>query len=196
MTPPRRRARDRLLGCRADAVIRERDRRGRAARPGARATGRRLISGFGLPLAGRGARRARRAPRPASSAYWIVGSDARMRVSSPITPFFSGTLKSTRTKTRRSFRCRSRMVRLLTAPAGVVQCRRYDHRPASRVDAAARVAPLVVVPGQDLEEVAVHHLGIRRVDDRGVRIAAEVDRHELGVRHRRGCPSAVPPRPP
>ena len=38
-----------------------------------------------------------------SSAYWIVGSDARMRVSSPISPSFSGTLKSTRTKTRLPF---------------------------------------------------------------------------------------------
>jgi hypothetical protein len=38
---------------------------------------------------------------PASSAYSIVGSDSRIRVSSPMTPFFSGTLKSTRMNTRR-----------------------------------------------------------------------------------------------
>ena len=41
----------------------------------------------------------------------MVGSDARMRVSSPMTPFLSGTLKSTRTNTRRPFSARSRMVR-------------------------------------------------------------------------------------
>ena len=51
---------------------------------------------------------------PASSAYWIVGSDERMRVSSPITPFLIGTLKSTRTKTRRPCRFRSRMLRFAT----------------------------------------------------------------------------------
>jgi hypothetical protein len=34
------------------------------------------------------------------STYSIVGSDARMRVSSVMAPFLSGTLKSTRMKTR------------------------------------------------------------------------------------------------
>ena len=33
---------------------------------------------------------------PWSSAYWIVGRDARMRVSSEIRPSLIGTLKSTR----------------------------------------------------------------------------------------------------
>jgi hypothetical protein len=37
---------------------------------------------------------------PCPSAYWMVGTDDLMRVSSPICPFFSGTLKSTRMKTR------------------------------------------------------------------------------------------------
>ena len=63
------------------------------------AIGLRLNSGFGLPL-GRPRWLARITVAPWSSAYLMVGSDARMRVSSPITPFFSGTLKSTRTKTR------------------------------------------------------------------------------------------------
>ena len=50
------------------------------------ATGRRLISGFGLPF-GRPRCDARIThAAPASSAYLIVGSDARMRVSSPMTP--------------------------------------------------------------------------------------------------------------
>ena len=45
-------------------------------------------------------RREDRPSRPCSSAYLIVGSDARMRVSSAIAPFLSGTLKSTRMNTR------------------------------------------------------------------------------------------------
>ena len=47
-----------------------------------------------------------------------------------------------------------------------------------QIDAAARVAPFVVVPRQDLDEVAVHDLRVRRVEHRGVRVAAEVDRDE------------------
>jgi hypothetical protein len=43
---------------------------------------------------------------PCASAYSIVGSDDRIRVSSPIVPFLIGTLKSTRISTRR--RCKSR----------------------------------------------------------------------------------------
>ena len=75
------------------------------------ATGRRLMSGFGFPL-GRPRCDARMThAAPASSAYLIVGSDSRMRVSSPMTPPLSGTLKSTRMKTRRPFRLRSRIVR-------------------------------------------------------------------------------------
>ena len=55
------------------------------------------------------------------------------------------------------------------------------HQQPQQIDAAVRVAPLVVVPRQHLHEVAVHHLGVRRVDDRRVRVALEVDRHELFV---------------
>ena len=46
-------------------------------------------------------------PAPCSMAYLIVGSDARIRVSSLITPPFSGTLKSTRMKTRLPLRSTS-----------------------------------------------------------------------------------------
>ena len=97
-----------------DAVVREGDRPCRAARARRSATGFRLMSGFGLPL-GRPRCEASTTHRaPASSACLIVGSDARMRVSSPMTPPFSGTLKSTRMKTRSPLRSRSRMVRLAT----------------------------------------------------------------------------------
>ncbi len=46
---------------------------------------------------------------------------------------------------------------------------------AQQVDAAHRVAPFVVVPGQHLDERAVHHRRVRRVDDRGVGVAPEID---------------------
>ena len=49
------------------------------------------------------------ADAPWSSAYVIVGSDARMRVSSPTVPLSMGTLKSTRMKTRLPRRSRSRI---------------------------------------------------------------------------------------
>src|SRR5687767_7481665 len=100
----------------------------------------------------------------------MVGRDARMRVSSPMTPFLSGTLKSTRTNTRRPVNARSRILRFAIDTGLEPACRNF----AQQVDAALRVAPLVVVPGQRLDEVAVHDLRIGRVDDRRVRIAAEV----------------------
>ena len=37
---------------------------------------------------------------PSSTSFWMVGSAARMRVSSVTAPSFTGTLKSTRTSTR------------------------------------------------------------------------------------------------
>ena len=62
----------------------------------------------------------------------------------------------------------------------------------SRSTQRLRVAPLVVVPGHHLDEVAVHHLGVGGVDDRRVRVAAEVDRHQRLGRRTAGCPSAAP----
>ena len=53
---------------------------------------------------------------PCSSAYVIVGSDARIRVSSVIAPFLSGTLKSTRMKTPLA-----REVEILDAASGHAQ---------------------------------------------------------------------------
>src|SRR5215510_6967372 len=47
--------------------------------------------------------------------YWIVGSAARMRVSSLTVPFSNGTLKSTRTRTRLPKTSRSRTVFLFIA---------------------------------------------------------------------------------
>src|SRR5687768_18480758 len=116
--------------------------------------------GFGLPF-GRprcDARITRDAP--ASSACWMVGSDARMRVSSPMTPPLSGTLKSTRTKTRRPPRS-SCSIDFLATVRLVTVLEAFENDLLQQVDAAVRVAPLVVVPREDLHEVAVHHLGVR-----------------------------------
>ena len=51
---------------------------------------------------------------PRSSSCLIVGSEARMRVSSVIAPFLIGTLKSTRTKTFLPETSRSESVRAAT----------------------------------------------------------------------------------
>src|SRR6267142_1562294 len=48
---------------------------------------------------------------------------------------------------------------------------------SDQVDDAARVSPLVVVPGDHLHQIAVHHLGELRIDDGAVRIAQHVARH-------------------
>ena len=86
-----------------------RDRRTRSrTSPGVRAA-RRAVSprapgssrDWACPSGAPGATRGPRATRRPSARTRIVGSDSRMRVSSPITPPLSGTLKSTRMKTRR-----------------------------------------------------------------------------------------------
>src|SRR5262245_11618032 len=99
-----------------------------------------------------------------------------MRVSSLMRPSLSGTLKSTRTKTRRPFRSRSRIDSFaMRSPGskGPGLQSFFDEKP-EEIDAAVRVAPLVVVPRQHLHEVTVHHLRIRRVDDRRARVALEI----------------------
>src|SRR3954462_6512347 len=103
-----------------------------------------------------------------------------MRVSSEMTPFLMRTLKSTRMKTRLPRRSRSRIVNFIPAPT----LQALFHQQAEQVDAAVRVAPLVVVPREDLDEIAVHYLRVRRVDDRRVRVSFEVDRDELFGRER------------
>src|SRR6185436_14807370 len=104
-----------------------------------------------------------------------------MRVSSSMTPFASGTLKSTRTKTRLPLRSRSVIESFIARlkPRVPAPLEALRHELAQQIDAAVRVAPLVVVPREDLDEVAIHHLRVRHVDDGGVRIAFEVDRDEL-----------------
>src|SRR5690349_7124803 len=132
----------------------------------------------------------------------MVGIAARTRESSVTLPSSRGTLKSTRTKTRLPATSTSRMVSLsmgrsaaLLPPSGGGTGAGGKLRGHERqeVGATAAVAPLVVVPGDDLDHRPAKHHGARRVDDRGARVAAEVRRHQRLVRyaqdalHRPGC---------
>ena len=96
----------------------------------------------------------RAAPRSRSSRS--VGSAARIRASSVMFRSSSrGTLKSTRTRTRLPSTSRSSSVRT------------HEHL-LGELDAAVRVAPLVVVPGDDLDQVALEHRRQLGVEDRAV----------------------------
>ena len=67
---------------------------------------------------------------------------------------------------------------------------------SEQVDAAARVAPLVVVPREDLHEVAVHHLRVGRVE-RSTSAGCPGSRSTPAAPSRtRGCPSARRRPPP
>src|SRR5438552_1943340 len=90
-------------------------------------------------------------------------------------PPLIGTLKSTRTNARLPLRSRSLIESFGTTPT--LQAPLDEH--AQQVHASVRVAPLVVVPREDLHEVAVHDLCIRGVDNRGIGIALEIDRDKL-----------------
>src|SRR3972149_1815013 len=110
----------------------------------------------------------------------MVGSAARILVSSAIAPCSSGTLKSTRTNTRRPLRSRSAIDSFPTVSPrlAAVGSHALLHDQSQQVHATVRVAPLVVVPGADLHEIAIHHLRVRRVDNRRMGVALEVDRNQ------------------
>src|SRR5262249_45286252 len=113
-----------------------------------------------------------------------------MRRSSETAPsFVSGTLKSTRTSTLRPLRSRSRIVCLDNAviltrrwcpPRATWAGRRLRFRSAElrdlgdQVGRAARVAPLVVVPGDGLDEVAADDQRLIGREDARVRVADDV----------------------
>src|SRR6202162_2096785 len=138
----------------------------------------------------------------------IVGRVSRMRVSSVTRTPSSGTLKSTRMKTRRPRSVKSLMESFFCMPRHPARQSRDEilaacalrrrppegttfpphsegrkarnqrlqpgrHEP-DQVHAAAAVAPLVVVPGQDLHAAISDDLGKFRIHDGGVRGAFEV----------------------
>src|SRR5687767_9325597 len=102
-----------------------------------------------------------------------------MRVSSVTAPFSSGTLKSTRMKTRRADRSRSRIDNFIELPPTTNhQLQTFLGHVVQQVDAPVRVAPLVVVPREDFHEVTVHDLRVVNVENRRRWVPAEVDRDE------------------
>ena len=116
---------------------------------------------------------------PWASSARIVGRAARMRESSVTLPSSSGTLKSTRTKTRLPVASTSRMVSLsMVMPLAGDADGEPRGDEADQVGDAAAVAPLVVVPGDDLDHRAAEDHRRVGVDDRGARVAPEVGRDE------------------
>src|SRR5205823_10819760 len=103
----------------------------------------------------------------------MVGSAAWTRASSFTLPVFlsSGTLKSTRTNSRFCPMSSCSMDRIIPALASALAADEQGD-----VDHAVGEAPLVVVPAEDLHELAVvGDGGLRRVEDAGGGIAVVVD---------------------
>src|SRR5438046_8588245 len=106
-----------------------------------------------------------------------------MRESSVTLPSSSGTLKSTRTKTRFPATSRSRIVSLFMGRSGCSRpprsggaggaSRELRGDESQEIGTATAVTPLVVVPGDDLDHRPAEHHGAGRVDDRGARVATE-----------------------
>src|SRR5688500_4719155 len=110
---------------------------------------------------------------PRSRRLTRVGRLARMRVSSVMRPSSSGTFRSARTKTRRPSTSTSRIV--LASIAGLEP---LGHE-GGEIRHPAGVAPFVVVPGDDLDEVLAGHHGRRRIEDRAAVVALEIHADEL-----------------
>src|SRR5207244_3640742 len=91
-----------------------------------------------------------------------VGIAARMRVSSATRPPSSGTFRSDLSSTRLPATSRSRTLRT-----------RGLRDLVDQIDHPTRVSPLVVIPGDDLYQVAVRHRQAG-VEDRAVRAADDV----------------------
>src|SRR5437868_7234124 len=115
----------------------------------------------------------------------MVGRAASILVSSATFPFSIGTLKSTRMNTRFPARSRSVMESLViyfvTGHLSLVIHSAPDIRrlPSVRneldqIDDPAGVAPLIVIPGQQLDELPVHYIRVFSVQNRGVRVASEI----------------------
>src|SRR5690348_16913464 len=114
---------------------------------------------------------------PFSIASLMVGSDARMRASLVTLPSLTGTFRSSRIRTRFPARSWSTMRSTFMTRS----LRRF--RPGDRgVQHAVREAPLVVVPGADLDQRAFRHARHGRVVGRRGRVVVVVDRDERLVR--------------
>src|SRR5437764_7977718 len=123
---------------------------------------------------------------PLSNKYCMVGSDARMRLSSVICRSAStGALKSTRTSTRFPAASISRTVFLFiqfvptTCYIQVLQevsLKAFFREEMDEIGNAARVAPLVVIPGDNLDHVPANDHRRKAINDRGVGVTPEIGR--------------------
>src|SRR4051794_28218129 len=146
--------------------------------PSRLATGASESSGSSVPSVGRPRCEVTMTAAPLSSACWIPGTEARMRVSSVMRPSSMGTLRSARMNTflprRSTSDMRLNFMRLLRE--------RYANfsEDGRDVEHAVREAPLVVVPGGHLDERAVgRDAGEGRVEDRARRVVVEVGGDQL-----------------
>src|SRR5712691_8664248 len=114
----------------------------------------------------------------------MVGRVPRIRVSSVMWPLSSsGTLKSARMMTRLPLRGRSSMVTLFRCMrSGPVYSAAGGHV-FDEVPNPTRVAPLIVVPGNDLHHALVEPRGQRGIHDGRVGIPVHVHRYHriLGI---------------
>src|SRR5262245_50876868 len=124
---------------------------------------------------------ARTTDAPTSRQCRTVGSAAVIRVSSVIRPPSRGTLKSTRKKTRRPPRSTCATLAFATAEPDLQIALERPGHVADQVTHATGIPPLVVVPGEHLDEIAIDDGRRRQVDDRRVRVTVEVHRHQLLV---------------
>src|SRR5436190_7609209 len=143
-------------------------------------TGRSRSPSWTLP-SGRPRWLARMTAAPPWSRAEIVGMAARIRESSVTLQSASGTLKSTRTKTRFPATSTSRMVSLSIGGSGGDGQTGGDE--GDQVGDPAAIAPFVVVPGDHLDHRAAEDHRRLGVDDRAPAVALEVHRHERLVRH-------------
>src|ERR1043165_3512351 len=130
-----------------------------------------LLSPFGRPKWAR-----RRTIAPLSASPVTVGRVARRRVSSVTTRSDIGTLRSTRT--RALFPLTSpRSSRVLNDVITSLSSSQPRHR-GGGVDHPVREAPLIVVPGEHPDELALEDRGLEAVDGRAGGAVVVVDRDQ------------------
>src|ERR1019366_2392485 len=121
----------------------------------------------------------------AASAAWMVGIAARIRASLVTTPSLMGTFKSSRISTRFPDISKFDIFTIFIAhpPA------RSSHRPPSSrlrprqrgIQHSVGKTPFVVVPGADFDQVALDHLGERRIVGGRGWVMIEVYGHERPI---------------
>ena len=178
-----------LGGALAHGVGGERDVGARAARRAARPPAPGSTPGPARP-SGRPRWAVTTTRAPASASRRMVGTLARIRPSSVIVLPSSGTFRSDRTSTRLPRRSPSARPSMPVTSGRATSERGADVD--DQVGEAVGVAPLVVVPADDLDLVA-DHLGQRGVEDAGRRVGDDVGGDDRVGRVARGTGRRPPP---